>query len=68
MSERSSLALFPRRAEASLAAALEDTRVVIVSGARQVGKSTLAQMTVGARDNALALYLDDPEVRAAAEQ
>lgn len=33
----------PRRAASAVAAALADTRVVLVSGARQVGKSTLAR-------------------------
>ena len=33
----------PRRAEAFVSEALSDTRVVIINGARQVGKSTLAE-------------------------
>lgn len=36
----------PRRAEARLAAALADTRVVAVTGARQVGKSTLVKRAI----------------------
>ena len=34
----------PRHAEAAVNAALEDTRVVLVNGARQSGKSTLARL------------------------
>ena len=33
----------PRHAEAQLVDAMSDTRVVILQGARQVGKSTLAE-------------------------
>ena len=36
--------LFPRHAERMTAEALADTRVVVVNGARQVGKSTLAEL------------------------
>lgn len=36
------IALYPRRAETMALEALADTRVVVVNGARQVGKSTLA--------------------------
>jgi predicted AAA+ superfamily ATPase len=46
--------------------ALADTRVVVVNGARQVGKSTLAQLIVNRSPGGRALYLDDPAVRAAA--
>jgi predicted AAA+ superfamily ATPase len=46
-------------------AALTDTRVVLVNGARQVGKSTLAQELV-ARRSGQYLTLDDPAVAAAA--
>src|SRR6516165_4067312 len=59
--------LFSRHAERLAADALADTRVVVVNGARQVGKSTLAELivarSVGARD----LFLDDDAVRAAAD-
>ncbi|MEV4277791.1 ATP-binding protein [Actinoplanes xinjiangensis] len=41
--------LLPRHAEQLIAAALEDTRVVLVSGARQCGKSTLVRLTAGDR-------------------
>ena len=47
--------------------ALADTRVVVVNGARQVGKSTLANLIVERSPGARELYLDDPAVRAAAE-
>ncbi|MEV0360759.1 ATP-binding protein [Nocardia sp. NPDC050697] len=40
----------PRRAEAIVRAALDDTRVVLVNGARQCGKSTLLRLLV--RDRA----------------
>jgi predicted AAA+ superfamily ATPase len=41
--------LIPRRAGAQVAAALGDTRVVLVSGARQSGKSTLVRVVAGDR-------------------
>jgi predicted AAA+ superfamily ATPase len=49
-----------------ITAALTDTRVVVVNGARQVGKSTLARLATEARGNATAYYLDNDPVRAAA--
>jgi uncharacterized protein len=39
----------PRRAASALTAALTDTRVVLVNGARQVGKSTLVRAIAGER-------------------
>lgn len=45
--------------------ALGDTRVVVIQGARQVGKSTLAQQIVGFRDRYVTL--DEPSELAAAE-
>ncbi|MFG1962691.1 ATP-binding protein [Nonomuraea sp. NPDC049028] len=60
--------LFPRRAEAMALEALADTRVVVVNGARQVGKSTLASLIAAQADNARQLYLDDPAILAAAEE
>jgi uncharacterized protein len=59
--------LYSRRAEAMALEALADTRVVVVNGARQVGKSTLAKLIVERSTGARELYLDDPAVRAAAE-
>jgi len=47
--------------------ALTDTRVVVVNGARQAGKSTLAELIVARSAGARELYLDDQAVRAAAE-
>jgi predicted AAA+ superfamily ATPase len=46
--------------------ALEDTRVVVLNGARQVGKSTLAEKILREHQGAVARYLDDPHVAAAA--
>ena len=42
--------VLPRHAETSVRAALEDTRVVLVNGARQSGKSTLVRLAAGDRD------------------
>jgi uncharacterized protein len=41
--------LVPRRAAPAVADALADTRVILVSGARQVGKSTLVRQIAAAR-------------------
>ena len=41
--------LLPRHAQRLIAAALEDTRVVLISGARQSGKSTLVRLVAGGR-------------------
>ena len=49
------------------AEALTDTRVVVVNGARQVGKSALAELIAARSVGARELYLDDQAVRAAAE-
>jgi uncharacterized protein len=43
-----------------VADALEDTRVVLVNGARQAGKSTLTRLTANARSQAVVRLLDDP--------
>jgi uncharacterized protein len=59
--------LFSRHAERLAGEALADTRVVVVNGARQVGKSTLADLIVARSVGARELYLDDQAVRAAAE-
>ncbi|TMR39097.1 ATP-binding protein [Nonomuraea zeae] len=48
--------------------ALTDTRVVVINGARQVGKSTLAQAIVRQTAGAGEIYLDQAAVRAAARQ
>ncbi|NKY51384.1 AAA family ATPase [Nocardia vermiculata] len=39
--------LLPRRATTAIEAALADTRVVLVNGARQAGKSTLVRQVAG---------------------
>ncbi|GAA1008030.1 hypothetical protein Aple_044780 [Acrocarpospora pleiomorpha] len=59
--------LYSRRAEVMALEALADTRVIVVNGARQVGKSTLARLITDGSPGSRALYLDDPAVRAAAE-
>jgi predicted AAA+ superfamily ATPase len=41
--------LIPRHAAAQVSAALADTRVVMISGARQAGKSTLVRIVAGDR-------------------
>lgn len=56
----------PRRAASLVYDALEDTRVVVVNGARQVGKSTLAERVLKHSPNGVARFLDDPVTRAAA--
>ena len=48
--------------------ALQDTRVVVLLGARQVGKSTLAREIARREHPATALTLDDRATRAAAER
>jgi uncharacterized protein len=42
--------LFSRHAEQLAVEALADTRVVVVNGARQVGKSTLAELIVATKE------------------
>jgi uncharacterized protein len=70
--------LLPRRAAGQVGAALSDTRVVLISGARQAGKSTLVRIVAGdrlaerrdldrAQDRAAALtdpvgFVDSPEL------
>lgn len=56
----------PRRAAELVTEALADTRVVVISGARQVGKSTLADVVVSGTLGATARYLDNPLTRSAA--
>ena len=57
--------MFPRHVEPLLTLALADTHVVLLNGARQTGKSTLAQ-SLAARDGRRYLTLDDRVVLAAA--
>ncbi|WP_228825005.1 ATP-binding protein [Nocardia farcinica] len=56
----------PRHAAELVKEALADTRVVIVNGARQTGKSTLAEHCVKDHPNVVKRYLDDPRTRDAA--
>lgn len=56
--------LLPRFAERAVRAALADTRVVVINGARQVGKSTLAAQVVPTPDRTLTLD-DEVTLRAA---
>lgn len=51
-----------RRAEALVVEALQDTRVVLVNGARQAGKSTLTRLVVAQRPQAAVRLLDEPAV------
>lgn len=57
----------PRRAAELVAEALEDTRVVIINGARQTGKSTLAELCLRNDADGVRRYLDDPRTRASAD-
>lgn len=59
-------ALFARHARALIVEALDDTRVVFVMGARQVGKSTLTALVAERDHPARILTLDDGVTRAAA--
>ncbi|MGH3796081.1 MAG: hypothetical protein ACRDSP_14460 [Pseudonocardiaceae bacterium] len=58
--------LYSRRAYDNVLAALADTRVVVLNGARQTGKSTLARLVANGERGAEVRYLDDAAVRAAA--
>src|SRR5687768_1021396 len=55
-----------RHAQVMVAEALEDTRVVVINGARQVGKSTLARRVFKKSAGGIARYLDDANMRSAA--
>ena len=60
-------ALFPRHARRAVASALADTRVVVINGARQTGKSTLARLVAAEFPGSELRYLDEAPVRAAAQ-
>ncbi len=49
----------PRHAEALVTEALQDTRVVLVNGARQAGKSTLTRLIADSRPGTIVRLLDD---------
>lgn len=57
-----------RHLRPAILAALDDTRVVVVEGARQVGKSTLVKLAVGDRTGTEFRRLDRPNDLAAARQ
>lgn len=58
--------LFPRANQSLVAEALADTRVVLIMGARQVGKSTLAEQIVRTDHPATMINLDEQPQREAA--
>jgi predicted AAA+ superfamily ATPase len=58
--------LFPRFVAERVRRALRDTPAVLIQGARQVGKSTLAGAVLGRRRSARLVTLDDPATLAAA--
>ncbi len=64
MTEDSSLQYYDRKVAPKIAEALEDTRVVLISGPRQAGKTTLARRFVA--DDRPYLTLDDVGTLAAA--
>ncbi len=59
--------LFERFLESALRDALADTPVLVIVGARQTGKSTLAQSLIGPQFRAEYVTFDDLTVRAAAQ-
>lgn len=64
---RKGIDYLPRKAAQQVEEALTDTRVVILNGARQTGKSTLAERCLDMRPGAVKRFLDDPRTRAAAQ-
>jgi uncharacterized protein len=54
---RKALDYLPRRAAELVIEALADTRVVVVNGARQVGKSTLAEVVLRQAEGGVARRL-----------
>jgi uncharacterized protein len=59
--------LVPRRAQSIVSEALEDTRVVLINGARQVGKSTLTRVAADGRPGTVVRLLDDAATLRAAQ-
>ena len=58
---------YPRFLEGAVRDALADTPVVVIQGARQVGKSTLAQLVAGGFADVRQVKFDDPATLAVAE-
>jgi uncharacterized protein len=58
--------LIPRHVRTAVTAALSDTRVVVINGARQTGKSTLARLVTADFPGSELRFLDEAPVRAAA--
>jgi predicted AAA+ superfamily ATPase len=59
--------LLPRHAQTLVIEALADTRVVLVNGARQAGKSTLTRLATAGRSGTTVRLLDDPATLRAAQ-
>jgi uncharacterized protein len=59
--------LIPRRAQSIVSEALDDTRVVLVNGARQAGKSTLTRLAADSRPGTVVRLLDDAATLRAAQ-
>jgi len=59
--------LVPRHAQGLVSEALADTRVVLVNGARQAGKSTLTRLTADDRPGTVVRLLDDAATLRAAQ-
>lgn len=60
--------LLPRHAEELVTESLADTRVVLVNGARQVGKSTLTRLAGNKQPDTIVRLLDDPATLRAAQE
>lgn len=60
--------LIPRHAHALIREALADTRIVLVNGARQAGKSTLADLVTAGTAGAELRSLDQPQWLSAARE
>jgi len=58
---------YPRHASRTAREALADTPVVVIQGARQVGKSTLAAALAREAADVVSVTLDDPGTLAVAE-
>ena len=59
--------LFRRHARQAVTEALADTRVVVINGARQTGKSTLARLVMSEHPGSELRYLDELPLREAAQ-